>query len=61
MSSRNPKSDSLEAEVIELKEAPGCDRPDCPNYCQVAPHNRVAFNSAAQAAAAGYWVAENCP
>ena len=24
-------------------------RPDCPNYSQVAPKNRVAFNSAAEA------------
>jgi len=34
-------------------------RPDCPNYSQVAPHNRVEFNSAAEAA--GYRVARNCP
>jgi endonuclease YncB( thermonuclease family) len=33
-------------------------RPDCPNYSQVAPHNRVAFNSAEEA---GYRVAGNCP
>lgn len=36
-------------------------RPDCPNYNQVAPKNRVAFNSAAEAEAAGYRVAGNCP
>ena len=36
-------------------------RPDCPNYSQVAPHNRVAFNGAAEAEAAGYRVAGNCP
>ena len=36
-------------------------RPDCPNYSQVASHNRVAFNSAADAEAAGYRVAGNCP
>jgi len=36
-------------------------RPDCPNYSQVALHNRVAFNSAAEAEAAGYRVAGNCP
>ena len=36
-------------------------RPDCPNYSQVAPHNRVAFNSAAAAEEAGYRVAGNCP
>jgi hypothetical protein len=36
-------------------------RADCPNYSQVAPKNRVAFNSAAEAEEAGYRVAENCP
>ena len=36
-------------------------RPDCPNYSQVAPHNRVAFNNTAEAEAAGYRVAGNCP
>jgi micrococcal nuclease len=36
-------------------------RLDCPNYSQVAPRNRVEFNSAAEAEAAGYRVAGNCP
>jgi len=36
-------------------------RPDCPNYSQVAPQNRVAFNSSAEAEEAGYRVAGNCP
>lgn len=36
-------------------------RSDCPNYSQVAPHNRVNFNNAAQAEAAGYVRAGNCP
>ena len=36
-------------------------RPDCPNYSQVAPHNRVAFNSVAEAEAVGYRLAGNCP
>ena len=36
-------------------------RPDCPNYSQVAPHNRVEFNSPAEAEAAGYRRAGNCP
>jgi hypothetical protein len=36
-------------------------RPDCPNYSQVAPHNRVAFNNAAESEAEGYQVARNCP
>jgi len=36
-------------------------RPDCPNYSQVAPQNRTAFNSAVEAEEAGYRVAGNCP
>ena len=36
-------------------------RPDCPNYSQVAPQNRVAFNNAAEAEAEGYRLAGNCP
>jgi nuclease-like protein/metal binding Ada-like protein len=36
-------------------------RPDCPNYSQIAPKNRIAFNSAADAEAAGFRVAGNCP
>jgi len=36
-------------------------RPDCPNYSQIAPKNRMAFNSAADAEEAGYRVAGNCP
>jgi len=36
-------------------------RPDCPNYSQVAPKNRVSFISAAEAEAAGYRIAGNCP
>jgi len=35
--------------------------PGCPNYSQVAPQNRVVFNSAAEAENAGYRVAGNCP
>jgi endonuclease YncB( thermonuclease family) len=36
-------------------------RPDCPNYGQIAPRNRVPFNSAHEAEEAGYRVARNCP
>lgn len=36
-------------------------RPDCPNYSQVSPENRVEFASAAAAEAAGYRLARNCP
>lgn len=33
----------------------------CLNYSQVAPHNRVEFNGAADTEEAGYLPAENCP
>ena len=36
-------------------------RPDYPNYSQVAPNNRVAFNSALEAGPAAYRAAGNCP
>jgi endonuclease YncB( thermonuclease family) len=36
-------------------------RPDCPDYSKIAPHNRVPFASAADAEAAGYRQARNCP
>lgn len=36
-------------------------RPDCPNYHQVSPANRVYFNSPAEAERAGYRLARNCP
>ena len=35
--------------------------PDCPNYSQIAPRNRRAFSSAAEAEAAGCRLAGNCP
>ncbi|MDP3596772.1 MAG: thermonuclease family protein [Nitrospirota bacterium] len=36
-------------------------RPDCPNYSQIAPRNRVEFGSVAEAEEAGYRLAKNCP
>lgn len=36
-------------------------RPDCPSYDQVAERNRVPFDSKADAKAAGYRLAGNCP
>jgi endonuclease YncB( thermonuclease family) len=36
-------------------------RPDCPNFAQVSPKNRVVFATAAAAEAAGYRQARNCP
>lgn len=36
-------------------------RPDCPSYTTTAPKNRVMFNSEAEAEAAGFRRARNCP
>lgn len=36
-------------------------RPDCPNYHQISPANRVYFGSRAEAERAGYREARNCP
>ena len=35
--------------------------PGCPNYDDIAPHNRVPFRSAQEAEQAGYRAARNCP
>ena len=36
-------------------------RPDCPDFNQIAPKNRIAFNDPAEAEESGYRVAKNCP
>ncbi|MEO7859511.1 MAG: Ada metal-binding domain-containing protein [Nitrospirales bacterium] len=36
-------------------------RPECPNYSEIAPKNRIAFIGTAKAEQAGYRVAGNCP
>ena len=36
-------------------------RPDCPNFDDIHPGNRVLFDSSAAAEAAGYRLAGNCP
>ena len=35
--------------------------PDCPNYTATKPENRIIFNSEAEAEAAGFHRAKNCP
>ncbi len=35
--------------------------PNCPNYKDISPQNRVAFKSREEAARAGYRMARNCP
>ncbi len=58
-SSGQPKT--LTLPIIGNRRSHIYHRPDCPNYSQVAPENQVAFGSAAEAEAAGYRVAKNCP
>ena len=36
-------------------------RPDCPDYSQISPRNRIVFRSASHAEALGYRFSENCP
>jgi hypothetical protein len=36
-------------------------RADCPNYDDIAHHNRIPFDSAKEAEDAGYTLAGNCP
>ena len=57
----SPEPASSPYPVIGNRRSHIYHRPDCPNYSQVAPHNRVAFNSVAEAEAAGYRLAGNCP
>jgi hypothetical protein len=47
--------------IIGNRRSHICHRPDCPNYSQIAPPNRVAFKSIAAAELVGYRIAENCP
>ena len=47
--------------VIGNRKSHVYHRPDCPNYSQVAPKNRMEFTGVAEAETAGYRVAGNCP
>jgi len=49
---------ALPYSIIDNPRSQIYHRPDCPNFSQVAPHNPVEFNSAAEAA--GYRVVGNC-
>ena len=57
----SPETASSPYPVIGNRRSHIYHRPDCPNYSQVAPHNRVEFNSATEAEKSGYRVAGNCP
>ena len=56
-----PASATSPYPVIGNRKSHIYHRPDCPNYSQVAPRNRVTFNSFVEAEEAGYRVAGNCP
>ena len=55
----SPDSTSSPYPIICNRRSHIYHRPDCPNYSQVAPHNRVEFNIAAEAA--GYRNSRDCP
>jgi len=57
---QNPSTSSVYP-IIGNRRSRVYHRPDCPNYSQIAPQNRVPFTSAAEAEEAGYRVAGNCP
>lgn len=57
----SPDSTTSPYPIIGNRRSHIYHRPDCPNYSQVAPRNREAFNSAAEAEGAGYRHAGNCP
>ena len=48
-------------EIIGNKNSKIYHRPDCPGYNGVSEKNQVRFKSAAEAEAAGFRVAKNCP
>ena len=48
-------------QIIGNRNSQVYHRPDCPNYTSTAPKNRVMFKSEAEAEAAGYHRARNCP
>ncbi len=55
------KPDTTPIAIIGNRHSLVYHRPDCPNYTATAPKNRVLFTSEAEAEAAGYHRARNCP
>ena len=55
------KPDTTLMAIIGNRHSQVYHRPDCPNYTATAPKNRVMFNSEAEAEAAGFHRARNCP
>jgi endonuclease YncB( thermonuclease family) len=61
LSELSPPATSKAYPIIGNRKSHIYHRPDCPNYSQVSPRNRVPFGSAAEAEASGYRRAGNCP
>lgn len=60
--SRSSESDVVDHPVLRgNRNSEILHRPDCPSYDHIAEHNRVYFDSPADAKAAGYRMAGNCP
>jgi endonuclease YncB( thermonuclease family) len=57
----SPPATSSAYPIIGNRQSHIYHRPDCPNYSQVSPRNRVPFGSTAEAEASGYRRARNCP
>ena len=58
----NPPSDSLDSFPVRgNRRSKKYHRIDCPSYDLISPKNRVPFESAQKARAAGYKLAGNCP
>ena len=55
------KPDTTPMAIIGNRNSQVYHRRDCPNYTATAPKNRVLFTSEAEAEAAGYRRARNCP
>ena len=60
-SERGEKPATMPMAIIGNRHSQVYHRPDCPNYTSTAPKNRVMFHSEAEAKAAGYHRARNCP
>jgi micrococcal nuclease len=54
-------ADTTPMPIIGNRHSQVYHRPDCPSYTATAPKNRMLFNSEAEAEAAGYRRAGNCP
>jgi endonuclease YncB( thermonuclease family) len=54
-------TNAIEGEIRGNRRSKIYHWPGCPNYDDIAPHNRVIFESADEAQTAGYRAARNCP